>query len=196
MAISVPPIVEWWDKNETGIQSLWDAGTIDAGSEGEVTVFHLWNNRKKEDEESTAVADMINVDLTVRDSSGGITDGSIANQLYGIVKAQFTDYTKTSTEVVESGGIQNTITNNFARGAYNPQTKIWEDNYWTELIHNDPKPVYSANGTKRIISGAVNTGDMEKDLANFSEIRLKLYAKSAAPAGSLNFITRISYQYQ
>lgn len=170
---SIAPITQWWDENETSQQSQWDAGVVDAGSESVVTTFHLWNNRGNS---STAVSDMINVDITVRDINGQTQDLSIAGQTDGIVMCQFF----------------NATTNKW--GAY--VDDVWTVDAWAELIYTNPQPVVSANGTKRTISGAVNNGSASADTSNFAAIRLKLFAKPTATAGQVSWLTRVSYQYQ
>lgn len=174
----LPPIMEWWNEEETAQQAIWDAGIVDAGSEGSATVFHVWNNRGRSED----VAHVINADLTVRDSSGGINDLRVAGQVEAVVRAQFFDKSKNS-----GAG---------AWGAINPATGVWEDNYWTELIHNNPKPIVACSGALRTLSGTANTADLETDIENYSKIKLKLYAKPDAGAGEIQWITRITYQYQ
>lgn len=174
---SIPPIVQWWDEGETAQQSQWDAGVIDAGSESIPQTFHVWNNRGS----STAVADMINVDITVRDADGQSTDLRVAGQTEAIVYVQFFDSTKGTSG--QWGGI-------------NPDTSVWEENYWTALKYDTAVGVISASGLSRRINGSANTANIDTDKVNYAAIKLKLYAKPTAGAGQVDWLTRISYQYQ
>ena len=175
---SLPPIVQWWDENESAQQSLWDAGVVDAGSDSVPTVFHVWNNRGN----STAVSDMINVDITVRDINGQTADLRVAGQSEAIVYVQFFDNSKLS-------GIGQW-------GAHAPSNGQWTGDYWRALKHDEPAPVVSCSGQYRKISGAANTANKNVDKVNYAKIKLKLYAKPAAGAGQIDWLTRISYQYQ
>lgn len=175
---SLPPIVQWWDEAETAQQSQWDAGVVDAGSDSLPTVFHVWNNRGG----SSAVSDMINVDLTVRDINGQTTDLRVAGQSEAIVYAQFFDSSKLS------GAGQ--------WGAHNEDTSVWEGDYWRALRHDDACPVVSCSGEQRKILGQANSGNFNTDKGNYAKIKLKLYAKPTAGAGPVEWLTRISYQYQ
>lgn len=168
--MSVAPIPQWWDEEETSQQSQWDAGIVDAGSESASTIFHLWNNRGN----SASIADMINVDITVRDINGQTTDLTIAGQQDGVVMCQFFDSVKQEW------------------GAY--VDDVWVKDAWAELLYNDPQAVVASNGAKRTIAGASNSGSLS-DTSNFAQIKLKLFAKPTATAGQVAWITRVSYQY-
>lgn len=174
---SLPPVVQWWDEEETAEQSLWDAGVVDAGSESDSTVFHVWNNRGN----ASNVADMINVDMTVRDASGQTADTRVCGQTDAIVYVQFFDSTK------GSGG---------QWGAINKLSEVWEENHWRALHYNEACPLISCSGGVRTISGVANSANSSTDKANYSAVKLKLAAKPNAGAGQVDWLTRISYQYQ
>lgn len=175
---SLPPVIRWWNELETAEQSLWDAGVVDAGSDSVATVFHVWNNRAN----SVAVADAINVDITVRDINGQTTDLRVAGQSEAIVSVQFFDNTR-------SGGVGQWGSNRIDNG-------LWEADHWRALRHDQSAPVVSASGQSRRLSGAANSANLITNRANYSRIRLRLYAKPTAGAGMVEWLTRISYQYQ
>lgn len=170
---SIAPIVQWWDEEESSQQSQWDAGIVDAGSESDATVFHLWNNRGN----NSSVSDMINVDLTVRDSDGQTSDLKVAGQVDAVVRAQFFNSKK-------NGGQWGYM-----------EGDVWKPEQWVDLKYDKSVPVISYNGDLRTIAGEANSGDSSVDKRNFSAIKLKLYAKPTATAGQVSWITRVSYQY-
>lgn len=55
-------------------------------------------------------------------------------------------------------------------------------------------PLNDANGVAGRISGAINTG-MLADKPNFAQVNLRLHVLPTAPAGLIQWKTRVSYQY-
>lgn len=184
---SIPPIVQWMEvvDDEMVLATLWDAGIVQAGDESDQKEFYVWNNRGG----STAVADMLNTMISVRDNSGGTTDGDITKQERAKVLVQMFDHSR-------DGG-------NGQWGSFNAQHN-WVPNAKIDLMHNPPRDLISVKGTaKGTVSGKANNGrwlDAEdgSELAaedNFIKLRLSLAANASADAGNIYWRTRISYQF-
>jgi hypothetical protein len=79
---------------------------------------------------------------------------------------------------------------------------------WRKIYGDNRCPVVVASGivtrttpaggqeTKYdILSGALNTGNAVTDKTNYSKIKMRLYVKPNASAGRVEFVVRVSYQY-
>lgn len=63
------PIVSWYTADNSTPVTLWDIGTVDAGTVSPSKTVLIWNNRGG----STPVSDMTNCTITTKDQSGGNT---------------------------------------------------------------------------------------------------------------------------
>lgn len=192
MAASIPPKVQWMEESSDGTQmniaSIWDAGIVQAGDESDPKEFYIWNNRGG----TSDVADMINTKISVRDATGGYSDGDITKQERATVLCQMWDQSK-------SGG-------EGQWGSFTTQG-TWNAGTFVDLMWNNARDLIAADGaTKGTVSGKANNGLWVDDptlageagkaaRANFVKVKLVLRAKSDADAGAVQWRTRCSYQF-
>ena len=220
MPLSAPK-VNWYNELNTVQQTEWNAGIVDAGyysrpedptvpdTEAFPSTFLVWNNRydpsgtgngTNPTGNTTAVSDMTNVWITtlslIRDINGNIdpnlsyqpggTPGSAQNAVAGkeqaFVEVIFWDSSK-------SGGAGQW-------GSYGSDDATWQANTWKEIGGNDKARVVSASGAKGTIKGIANTANLTADKTNYAKIKMRLYVRPNATAGKVEWITRLSYQYQ
>lgn len=188
---STPPVVTWktYDSDSSSfsdpIPYKWDAGIVEAGSSSDKAEFYVWNNFKGTD----AVADMINVRISVKDADGEDVDKRICGDS--------TDPTKQATVNVEF--FNESMGSDGQWGSYD-STQSWQNGTQTDLTSKTPRVINQCSGTAAVsvnggtVSGGANTGALT-DSDNFIRLRLQLTAKGSADAGTINWLTRISYQY-
>jgi hypothetical protein len=205
-----PPKVKWYSELTPTIEATeWNAGVVDAGSYSRPddpttpddatfpSTFLVWNNRydatSNPTGNTTAVSDMTNVTITtlslVRDVNGNIDpnlsyqpSGAVAGKTEAVVQVVFFDSSK------NSGAGQ--------WGTYDSTNTTWKPTTWREVGGNDKSPVVSMSGAKGTIQGLANTANLATDKANYAKIKMRLYVKPNATAGKVEWITRVSYQYQ
>ncbi len=160
------PIPKWLNPDGSACLS-WDAGIVDADSTSDPPKeVWIWNNKgTSAASPSTDVADMTNVFVTTKNTDGTDT-GSVATRTDAIVEVATFDGANWS-EFTEVGGSSNTV------------------------------QVVSCSGVTGTISGKGNDGNPLTTLtqANFAKLKLRLHVRATAPAGSISWKTRVSYQY-
>lgn len=218
MPLGVPK-VKWYDELNTNPQTEWNAGVVDAGyysrpddpniEDTVPSTFIIWNNRydpisggqgTNPDANTVAVSDMTNVWITtlslVRDVNGNIDNnlsyqpggaaGSAANAVAGKEQAWV--------EVIFWDKSRNGGAGEW--GSYDTDDTTWKPTTWKQIGGNDKARVVSCSGAKGIIKGSTNTGSLITDITNYSKVRMRLYVRPSATAGKIEWITRVSYQYQ
>lgn len=201
---SKPPIVQWMIYDADSGQFVppnpykWDAGIVEAGSSSDPQTFFVWNNYKGAQagtEADKVPSDMINVRISVRDENGETDDGRICNKEQATVSYKMGRLLSGS-----SFNGNEKITYGLNWGSYNAAAS-WTQDAFEDLDAATPKPINAAastftptaNGGK--ISGATNNGDPTAAATNYAAVQLRLTAKSNADAGTIKWITRVSYQY-
>ncbi|MCG8500580.1 MAG: hypothetical protein MJB12_09265 [Firmicutes bacterium] len=204
-----PPKVKWYNEANTLEQTEWNVGVVDAGSYSRPddpnasddptypSTFLIWNNRydagSNPAASTTDVSDMTNVSVTtlslVRDANGNIDPnlsyqpaGPVAGQQEAVVEVIFYDSSK-------QGGAGEW-------GTYDETDTVWQPNTWREVGGNNKSPVVAYSGAKGIIAGTANSANLTTDKANYAKTKMRLYVKPNATAGRVEWITRVSYQYE
>jgi len=72
----------------------------------------------------------------------------------------------------------------------------WKPNTWKDIGGNTRAVVVSMSGAKGIIKGSPNNASLAANKANFAKVKMRLYVKPHATAGKVEWITRVSYQYE
>lgn len=171
------PIVSWYNESNTAQLTSWNIGTVDAGSSSSPFTVLIWNNRGGDIE----VSDMQNCTITTKDASGGNT-GEIITDKWITVKV---DSLEESTFTQIGGDVTHPIRTNKstinANGTFTPGVA----------------PHSSADGSIDIL-GVINSGELEganQSLGNVVQCTLVAQIPSTATAGTVNFLTRVAYQY-
>ena len=204
-----PPKVKWFNEANTIEQTEWNAGVVDAGyfsrpddptiadDVNYPSTFLIWNNRYdatyNPNGATTDVSDMTNGWITtlslVRDVNGNIDphlsyqpSGAVAGKTEAFVQVIFFDQSK-------NGGAGEW-------GSYASDDLTWNPLTWKEIGGNDKARVVSCSGLKGTIKGTMNSASLATDTANYSKVKMRLYVRPNATAGKVEWITRVSYQYQ
>jgi len=205
------PLPRWYNLDGT-IATLFDAGHIDAGSKSfpdgkpltdpdpdpsRPCTFEIWNNRKtsggdNDNAQSIARDDMTNVTITtlslVRDSIAGEIDDNLSYLPTGIVADTLAANRQADFQVIFYDAVLDQW------GNYDPTNTTWQQNVWRTVAGDDRAPVVAANGAKGVLSGGTNDGTTT-NTANYARIKMRLAVKPSAPAGLIEWITRVSYSY-
>lgn len=205
------PLPRWYNLDGT-IATLFDAGHIDAGSKSfpdgkpltdpdpdpsRPCTFEIWNNRKtsggdNDNAQSIARDDMTNVTITtlslVRDSITGEIDDNLSYLPTGIVADTLAANRQADFQVIFYDAVLDQW------GNYDPTNTTWQQNVWRTVAGDDRAPVVAANGAKGVLSGGTNDGTTT-NTANYARIKMRLAVKPSAPAGLIEWITRVSYSY-
>lgn len=204
------PLPRWYNLN--GSQAVqFDAGHVDAGSKSfpdgkpltdadpdpaRPCTFEIWNNRKTsggDNDNANTVArdDMTNVTITalslVRDGEGDIDD-SLSYLPSGIVADTNSANRQADFQVVFFDAALNQW------GNYDTTNTTWQQNTWRTVAGDSRAPVVAADGTKGVLSGDTNDGTTS-NTSNFARVKMRLAVKPSAPAGIVEWITRVSYSY-
>ena len=223
MALS-PPKVKWYNAESyivgsttipanTQEQTEWNVGVVDAGSfslpddptipddpNKPPTTFLIWNNRYDAVSNPTgnveAVSDMTNVTITtlslVRDANGNI-DPNLSYQPSGVVADLRPSVNEATVQVIFFDSSRNNGAGEW--GTYDDEGN-WKPNTWKDIGGNTRAVVVSMSGAKGIIKGSPNNASLVADKANFAKVKMRLYVKPHATAGKVEWITRVSYQYE
>lgn len=224
MALS-PPKVKWYNAESyivdsttipanTQEQTEWNVGVVDAGSYSlpddptipddpnkPPTTFLIWNNRYDAVSNPTAnaeaVSDMTNVTITtlslVRDAEGNI-DPNLSYQPSGVVADLRPNVNEATVQVIffdssKAGGAGQW-------GTYADDGVTWQPNKWKDIGGTTKAIVVSMSGAKGIIKGLANTASLATDKQNYAKVKMRLYVRPNATAGKVEWVTRVSYQYQ
>ena len=134
---------------------------------------------------------MINVRISVRDENGEDVDKRICGE--------DTDTDKqASVNMMFFDAQQNSGAGDW--GTFD-DALVWQSNVSAALTAATPQFINQCSGVTAVtthggtVSGAVNTGDLAADTNNYVHLKLSLTAKGSADAGTIKWITRVSYQY-
>lgn len=174
MAEAVDPIISWWNRDNTQQVTRWDVGIVDAGTESPHFGVLIWNNRGGE----TDVANIIDARLTTRDPDNGdvghVVQGKwVRVRVDSIGEVMFTPIGKDAFHTVRTVG---TTTN--ADGTHTPEVD----------------PHTSPEGTVCLL-GVKNDGTKANSQGNFIECTLLAFPDNLAPAGTFDFVVRLSYTF-
>jgi len=174
------PLVSWYLNDNTTNMSNWNIGTVDAGSTSATTSFLIWNNRLQ----ATAVSPMTNCVITSRDTLGGLSGNVLVPGQWVQVKcdslseATFMPIGSSTTDSTNYTPVEHAIAANSTAFATACGT--------ASLVASD----YTSP-----IGGFINDGTLTNAIANFAKVSLQVVVPQSAPAGSIDFLTRVRYSY-
>lgn len=174
MSVSTDPIISWWNRDNTQQLTLWDIGVVDAGTESPHLGVLIWNNRGGDED----VANIVEATLTTRDMDAGdvghvVVGKWIRVRVDSISEAVFTPIGKDAYHPVRTVGT--TINDD---GSHTPQVPP----------HTSPAGTVSVLGVK-------NDGTKVNSQGNFIECTLLAFPDALAPAGTFEFVVRLSYTF-
>lgn len=174
MAVSTDPIISWWNRTNTAQLTQWDIGVVDAGTESPHLGVLIWNNRGG----LTDVANIVEATLTTRDMDAGDVGHVVAGKWIrvrndSISESVFTAIGKATYHPVRTVG---TTVN--ASGSHTPEVSP----------HTSPAGTVSALGVK-------NDGNKTNSPGNIIETTLHAFPAALAPAGTFEFVVRLSYTF-
>jgi hypothetical protein len=195
------PIVSWVSRDNTSNLTNWNIGTVDAGTVSAEFGFLIWNNRYNGSTVgTTAVSTMTDCVITVKDTAGGLTGNELVKGQWVQVKVDtkgestFSSIGSTDTTPAPTKGnptpettyspVEHAIRSDAtAFGAKCAATLDGSGNHLNPDSFNSP------------IGGFINDGTKANSLANFCELTLRVAVPETAPAGSIDFLTRVRYSY-
>lgn len=173
MSVSTDPIISWWNRDNTQQLTLWDIGVVDAGTESNHLGVLIWNNRGGDED----VANIVEADLTTRamdaSDTGFVVEGRWIRAKVDAYEVGFTPIGKEAYHPIKTLG---STTN--ADGTFTPN----------EDPHISPAGDVSALGVK-------NDGTKANSAGNFIEVTLMALPDALAPAGTFDFVVRLSYTF-
>lgn len=221
--MAVPPVVQWmrYDFDESEFQEIptsnykWDAGIVEAGSSSVVDencLFYVWNNypgsvtdTNQSPDYDRVCATMKNVRISVKDAQGTDVDKKVCGSpgdpaKQATVSVQYWNANQVAT--ASGWGYYDTST---------PPQWIGGENRWVDLTSANPVIISQASGATQVattggwLSGAKITsanptvddtvGSAGPNSNNYIKLRLMITADGNADAGTVEWINRISYQY-
>jgi hypothetical protein len=176
------PIPIWWDVSANASTLTWSCGTVDAGSYSSEKEFYVWNNKGG----ASDVSDMTSVFITTKDTTGNDA-GPVAGSSGTVADVEVTVYDARTSAWTTWKAIRGS-------DAANHQSV-----FYASSLTTFPSG-HSRSGetvTQDTIYGTANDGlnTTANSKFNFSDIKLRLHVLEGAPAGSMAWKTRISYQY-
>ena len=186
------PIVSWYSRDNSQNLTNWDIGTVDAGTISNEYGFLIWNN--KSGVESTSI--MTDCVITVRDTTGGLDGNELVRGRWVEVKV---DSLGEST-FFKIGSTESTGQSDAEYEAVEKEIECDADAFVSAITTvNDNKEdeeidLVAADFTSPI-GGFANDGTKENAKSNFAEVTLRVNVPEAAPAGSVDFLTRVRYSY-
>lgn len=174
------PQVTWYLNDNTTSMSNWNIGTVDAGSTSPITSFLIWNNRSQ----GTAVSPMTNCVITSRDTLGGLNGNVLVPGQWVQVKCDslnesvFAPIGSLTTDSINYTPVEHAIA--ASSTAFSTACTA------ASLVATD----YTSP-----IGGFVNDGTLLNASANFAKVELQVVVPQSAPAGSIDFLTRVRYSY-
>lgn len=177
------PIVSWYSSNNTQLLTKWEIGTVDAGTTSNEFGFLIWNNRGNND----ATSIMTDCVITVKDSTGGLDGNELVTGKWVQAKVNSTGDDSFHPIGSEASGSDPDIT-------YNPvEHSIAADS--TAFGEKCSASGLTASDYASPIGGFGNSGNKDADKANYADVTLKVVVPESAPAGSIDFLTRVRYNY-
>lgn len=173
------PKISWVLADNTTAVTEWKIGIVDAGKTSTEFNVLVWNNKNQ----ATDVADMQNVSITTKDSSGGNTGDLVINKWIECVNLG-----ENETWAANATPIGGTVTKTVR------STKSTTFNSVTSTPNVAPHNI-TGEPTAVCVLGVANDGTVANSAGNFLKLSLRANVPSNAPAGSISFLTRISYQY-
>lgn len=182
------PIVSWYSRDNSKLLTNWNIGTVDAGTISNEFGFLIWNNRTGE----SMVSTMTDCVVTVRDTSGGL-DG---NEL---VKGRWVEVKVDSLSEASFTAIGSQTASGLGDPAPDAQYEAVEKAIQCDKTAFDTAALtveeMVAGDFTSPIGGFVNDGVKDNSKANFAEVTLRVNVPESAPAGSIDFLTRVRYSY-
>lgn len=168
------PIISWWDRENVKQHTQWNIGVVDAGTESEHFGVLIWNNRGGSED----VSNIVEASLTTRNAdaseTGHVVEGKwIRVRVDSIGEAIFTPIGKDAQHLVRTVG---TTTNE--DGTHTPEVPP----------HTSPAGTVCALGVK-------NDGTKANAQGNYIECTLVAFPDNLAPAGTFEFVVRLSYTF-
>lgn len=195
------PIVSWYSRDNSASLTNWNIGTVDAGTVSAEFGFLIWNNRYNGSTVgTTAVSTMTDCVITVKDTAGGLTGNELVTGQWVQVKVD----TKGETTFTSIGSTDTTPP--ATQGNPTPETTYSPVEHAIEAdktafgakcaatLDQTGNPIDPA-GFNSPIGGFINDGTKANALANFCELTLRVNVPETAPAGSIDFLTRVRYSY-
>ena len=177
------PIVSWYSSDNSSLLTKWEIGTVDAGTTSDEFEFLIWNNRSG----SSNVSIMTDCVITTKDSTGGLTGNELVTGKWVQVKVNSKGESGFTAIGSETSGSEPDITYNPVEHAISADSTAFESkcsaNSLTAADYNSP------------IGGFSNNGIKDNSKANFADVTLRVEVPESAPAGSIDFLTRVRYSY-
>jgi hypothetical protein len=172
------PIISWRDTEGAPVAE-WNIGNVEAGTQSDVFTVLLCNNFGNA---TTNVADMLNVQITTRDTLGGNSGDIVANRWTG-VRILNSNTALTDPNFTMVGG-------NISRAARAFGATIFNSITSTPGI----APNYE-EGESVDILGVRNDGILNNSRGNFVQMELMVSLPRSAVIGFTNFAVRALYQF-
>lgn len=177
MATSTYPVISWFNRDNTQQVTLWDVGqggTVKAGEESPLFGICIWNNRGG----TSDVSDIVLAELTTRDMDAKDITPPVVGKWVRVKN-------DSQAEVVATP-----IGKDASKRIKTSGTTVNEDGSFTPGVppHTSPAGEVSALGVK-------NDGTKTNSGGNFIECTLSALPQSTAPAGTFDFVVRLSYTF-
>lgn len=195
------PIVSWYSRDNVNSLSNWNIGTVDAGTVSAEFGFLIWNNRYDGVSQGiTQVSTMTDCVITVRDTAGGLSGNELVKGQWVEVKVDTmgeTEFSKIgSTETIPEVEQGQPV----PEATYLPVEHVIQADptafalKCASVTDGSGNPLNPSNFTNPI-GGFINDGVKDNSKANFCEVTLRVNVPEIAPAGSIDFLTRVRYSY-
>jgi hypothetical protein len=195
------PIVSWFSRDNSSSLTNWNIGTVDAGTNSAEFGFLIWNNRYNGSTVGTTpISTMTDCVITVKDTSGGLTGNALVTGQWVQVKVDTKEELVFSSIGSTSTTPQATEGNPTPEAVYSPvEHAIASDSTafgikCAATLDGNSQPLNPANFNSPI-GGFINDGTKTNAKANFCELTLRVNVPETAPAGSIDFLTRVRYSY-
>ncbi|MGG3801273.1 hypothetical protein [Metabacillus fastidiosus] len=177
MAVSTYPVISWWNRSNTQQVSLWDVGqggTVKAGEESPQFGVLIWNNRGG----TADVSDIVKAELTTRDMDAKDVTPPVVGKWVRVKNDSQAEVTAERIGKGANKSIKTSGTTTNTDGSFTPGV----------APHTSPAGEVSALGVK-------NDGTKSGAAGNFIELTLSALPEATAPAGTFDFVVRLSYTF-
>lgn len=177
MTTSAYPAISWYNRDNTQQVSLWDVGqggTVKAGEESPQFGVLIWNNRGG----TADVSDIVKADLTTRDMDARDITPPVVGRWVRVKNDSQAEVVATPIGKGANKDIKTSGTTLNDDGSFTPNV----------APHTSPAGEVSALGVK-------NDGTKTNAAGNFIEVTLSALPAATAPAGTFDFVVRLSYTF-
>lgn len=195
------PIVSWFSRDNSAPLNNWAIGTVDAGTVSNEFGFLIWNNRFDGAVQGTSmVSTMTDCVITVRDTAGGLSGNELVKGQWVEVKVDTvgeTAFTKIGSTEQTPEPVEGQPTPEATYLPVEHAIKCDSTAFSTkcsETLDGEGQPLNPASFVSPI-GGFVNDGTKANAKANFCEVTLRVDVPEMAPAGNIDFLTRVRYSY-